>query len=645
MIRRVLVANRGEIARRVFRTCRDSRIDTVAVYSDGDAGEPHVADADVAVRLEGRTAAETYLDQEAVIAAATAAGADAVHHGYGFLSDNAEFARAVVDAGLIWIGPSPEAIEAMGSKVRAKAIMHDAGVPCLPDADLTGMSDDEVLEAAETIGYPVLVKASAGGGGKGMRTVHEPGRLLEEVAGAKREAKSSFGDETVFLEKYLSGPRHIEIQVFGDGSGNVVSLHERECSIQRRHQKIIEESPSPVMTPPLRKRMGEAAVAAAMAVDYVGAGTVEFLVDGGEFYFLEMNTRLQVEHPVTEAVTGLDLVALQLQVAAGGDLPAEAMDPPISGHAIEARLYAEDPESGFLPATGPVWEFDFPETDGIRVDAGVAAGSTVSVYFDPMLAKVICHASTRREAAQGLASALRQARIHSGTTNRDLLVRILEHEEFLEGNTDTGFIDRIGLETLAAPLIPDSEVPMYALGAAVVDREIRVAGKALAGFRNVGIDRQNHTYRRGDESFEVAYENHPNQVVAAKPEGVEIVSVDPPTAVLRRGEEVVELEVASYGNTRFVDSLRGAVRLELQSRFPTTMSASDAGSLHAPMPGSIVRVEIEEGDSVEEGQTLIVLEAMKMEHTLRAPHGGVVRKLDCAVGDQVESNQVLVVIE
>ena len=440
MIRKLLVANRGEIARRVFRTCREMGIATVAVFSDPDRDAPFVADADEAVALGGATPSESYLRIDALIDAARRTDADAVHPGYGFLAENADFARAVLDAGLVWVGPPPEAIETMGSKLRSKKLVAAAGVPVLDSIDLSGFDEEAIREAAERIGYPVLVKASAGGGGKGMRIVPDPEHLLDAVEGARRESAAAFGDDTVFVEHYLEAPRHIEIQVFADTQGTTVSLFERECSIQRRHQKIIEEAPSPVLTSELRAEMGKAAVTATEAVGYVGAGTVEFLYQNGDFWFLEMNTRLQVEHPVTEEITGLDLVRLQLLVAAGHPLPPEATAATMTGHAVEARLYAEDATKGFLPVTGILDRFRFDP--GVRVDTGVEDGSEISIHYDPMIAKVIAWAPTREEATARLASALQRAEIHGTVTNRELLVRILRHPEFVAGDIDTHFLER-----------------------------------------------------------------------------------------------------------------------------------------------------------------------------------------------------------
>ena len=620
----------------------------MAVYSDADSGEPHAREADAAVHLPGNAAAETYLNQKAIIDAAVASGADAIHPGYGFLSENADFAKAVNAAGLTWIGPPPEAIASMGSKIEAKAIMESAGVPTLPGANLAGLDDDEIIEAAEHVGLPILVKASAGGGGKGMRTVTKRAGIVEAVHSARREAAGAFGDDTVFLERFLTGPRHIEIQVFGDEHGNVVSLNERECSIQRRHQKIIEECPSPVITPEVRGRMGQAAVAAARAVGYVGAGTVEFLYQDGEFFFLEMNTRLQVEHPVTEMTTGLDLVELQVLVAGGEPLPEEAMSPPIEGHAIEARLYAEDPANGFLPVTGRVHEFSFEQAPGLRVDSGVEAGSSVTVHYDPMLAKVIVHGPDRRVAAAGLAAALRGAKIHSSTTNRDLLVNILEHEGFLAGEATTEFIDNVGLDELARPLLPEALIPSYAAAAALSDRAVRLASSPNptipAGFRNVGSDRQAVAFSHESSQLSVVYETDKSGLRLVEPPDVTVGEVSAGSVELIAGESM-RLEVSRYGSERFVDGAAGSARLTLLPRFPSASRTDTEGSLHAPMPGRIVRVEVSEGDAVSDGQPLIVLEAMKMEHTLRAPHQGTVTSVNCRVGDQVEGNDVLIVVE
>src|SRR2546421_5006388 len=441
MIKRLLVANRGEIARRIFATCRAVGVETVAVHSDADAASPHVAEADYAVHLPGNAPTATYLRGDLIIAAARRCGADAIHPGYGFLSENADFAQAVIDAGLTWVGPTPKAIALMGSKLEAKSLLAEAGLAMLPT----------YTDPSDVTTFPVMVKASAGGGGRGMRIVRDGDSLAEAVASARREAAAAFGDGTVFCERYVERARHIEVQILADSHGNVITLGERECSIQRRHQKIIEETPSPAVTPVMREELCSAAVATAQAVGYVGAGTVEFLLaPSGEFYFLEMNTRLQVEHPVTECVVGVDLVRLQLLVAEGGALPFSG-PPPLRGHAIEVRLYAEDPAYAWLPSTGTLHRFEIPGATnsfgpllapGLRLDSGVADGSVIGVHYDPMLAKLIAWGPSRPEAARMLGSALARARIHGVVTNRDLLVRVLRHPSFLGGNTDTGFLDR-----------------------------------------------------------------------------------------------------------------------------------------------------------------------------------------------------------
>ncbi len=493
MIGKLLVANRSEIARRVIRGAHALGISCVAVCSDPDVDAPYVDEADEFVRLPGATPTDTYLNVEALVRAAVASEADAVHPGYGFLSEDAGFARAVGAAGLVFVGPPPEVIEAMGSKLTAKATMAGAGVPVLPTveipADARGVSA-AVEAAVAALGWPVLVKASAGGGGRGMRVVDGPDALADALSSAQREAASAFSDGTVFVEPYVTRPRHIEVQILGDTQGTVVHLFERECSIQRRHQKIIEESPSPVLTPQQRAELGATAVTAARTIGYVNAGTVEFLLlPDGRFAFLEVNTRLQVEHPVTELVTGLDLVRLQLLVADGGALPPEVLEAGVTGHAIEARLYAEDPTRQFQPSAGHLHRFRFPPASKVRIDSGVEDGSEVSVHYDPMLAKVIAHAPTRPEAARALAGALERAQVHGVTTNRDLLVRILRHPEFLAGDIDTGFLVRHDPAVLGAPLADAPTRQLHAVAAALAgqaERRVRapVLGAMPSGWRN-----------------------------------------------------------------------------------------------------------------------------------------------------------------
>jgi propionyl-CoA carboxylase alpha chain len=617
---KLLVANRGEIARRVFSTCRSLGIATVAVFSDADARMPFVSEADEAVHLPGNAPADTYLRGDLVIAAALATGADAIHPGYGFLSENAGFAQAVLDAGLTWVGPPPSAIEAMGSKLRAKELMAAAGVPCLPTWTSTaGVTD-----------FPVLVKASAGGGGRGMRIVRSSSDLAEAFAAAEREALSAFGDGTVFLERYVERPRHVEVQVVGDAHGNVVALYERDCSIQRRHQKVIEEAPSPAVSPELRAALSEAAVAAAKAVSYEGVGTVEFVLDpSGDFFFLEMNTRLQVEHPVTELVTGLDLVELQISVARGRVLPPV---PPLNGHAIEARLYAEDGD--YLPQTGTLSTFEIP--GDVRVDAGVITGSVVGVHYDAMLAKVVAHGATRAEATARLADALGRAKVHGVTTNRDLLVSVLRSAEWTGDDVDTGFLDRF-----APPPADPAVHRVHCAAAALVAAQART-GVYPSGWRNVFSQPQTTSY----DGTVVSY--------ALRREGV-LVEVDGEpldVVVWSTGPAYVDMSVAgvrrrydvALGETTYVDSSLGHSTLVEDERFPLPGSALAAGSLVAPMPGTVIRVEVAIGDEVKAGDALVVLEAMKMEHAVRAAADGTVSEVHVVAGAQVEPGTVLAVV-
>ena len=511
-ISKLLIANRAEIASRIIRTARAMDITTVAVFSDPDAGLPFVLEADEAVRLPGSAPADTYLRGEALIAAAAATGADAVHPGYGFLSENAAFARACAAAGLTFVGPSPGAIEAMGSKIAAKELMASAGVPVLPGAVFDdGAEPDpaELRKAAEDIGFPVLVKAAYGGGGRGMRIVAGPGEIVAAVASARREAASAFGNGTVFLERFVESPRHVEVQILGDQAGTVVHLFERECSIQRRYQKIIEEAPSPAVRDDLRAELCRAAVAAGQAIGYVGAGTVEFVLDAsGRFYFLEVNTRLQVEHPVTELITGLDLVRLQLEIAAGQPLPPQVTGADFTGHAIEARLYAEDVPAGYLPASGDVHTLEIDAADGLRVDAGFASGTRVSTFYDSMLAKVIGYGPTRDDARRVLAAALSRARLHGVVTNRDLLVGILREPEFAAGQIDTGYLDRHRPEELSPPHPQAGPVHLLAVALAGQARrraEAPVLGTLPSGWRNNPSAPQRASYELDGRPAEVSY--------------------------------------------------------------------------------------------------------------------------------------------
>ncbi|MFI7528197.1 acetyl/propionyl/methylcrotonyl-CoA carboxylase subunit alpha [Nocardia salmonicida] len=655
-ITNVLVANRGEIARRVFATCRRMGIGTTAVYSDADAASPHVSEADAAIRLPGNTPAETYLRGELIIEAALSAGADAIHPGYGFLSENAEFARAVLDAGLVWIGPPVAAIEQMGSKVESKKMMDAAGVPVLAELDPAEVTDAHL---------PVLIKASAGGGGRGMRVVRDLAELRDQIAGAQREAESAFGDPTVFCERYLETGRHIEVQVMSDTFGKTWAVGERECSIQRRHQKVVEEAPSPLVekVDGMRERLFEAARLAAEAIGYEGAGTVEFLADEkGDFFFLEMNTRLQVEHPVTEQTTGLDLVRLQLQVASG--LPLPATQPAQRGHSIEVRLYAEDPANDWQPQSGPVHKIEIPftageftvlEQPGVRLDTGVVDNSLVGVHYDPMLAKVISYAETRAEAAHLLATALQRAKLHGLVTNRDLLVRVLRHPAFLAGDTDTAFFATHDLAVLSAPLASEADEALSIVAAALADSAAnrsasRLAGLTPSGWRNLPSQPQTKSYEsRTTGTHEVRYRFTRTGVAVEGHEGLELISVAADRVVLgvpgERGSVRRQFEIARYDDLVAIDSPLGPVAVRRLPRFTDPSEQVAAGSLLAPMPGSVIRLGAAEGDQVKQGQPILWLEAMKMEHTIAAPATGILSALNVTVGQQVEVGTVLAVVE
>ena len=647
----LLIANRGEIAARIIRTAHALGIATVAVYSDPDAQAPYVTMADQAVRLPGAAAADTYLRGDLIIAAAAATGAGAVHPGYGFLSENAAFARACADAGLIFVGPSPATIQAMGDKVAAKATMAAAGVPVLPSVtvDAGGLDAD-----ASTVGFPLLVKAAFGGGGRGMRLVSDPSQLDAAVGAARREAAAAFGDGTVFLERYVPDPRHVEVQILGDAYGDVVHLFERECSIQRRYQKIVEESPSPAVDGELRAALTAAAVTAGRAVGYTGAGTVEFVLDrDGSFYFLEMNTRLQVEHPVTEAVTGLDLVELQLRIAEGEPLPAEVREAAITGHAIEVRLYAEDVAAGFLPVTGTLHRFAIPSGPGLRTDTGFRDGSAVSPHYDAMLAKVIAHGRTRADAARRLARALQTAQIHGLTTNRDLLVAILREPGFLAGATDTGYLTRHDPATLAASGAASSTARhalVAALARQVVNRAAApVLGTLPSGWRNVVSAPQRVSYNAAGEQYDVAYRVL-GDAVQASVNGVPLGQTLRHTASPDRVDLEIDgirrvYRVHRVGPGTYVDASDGSSALTEVPRFGDPEKLAPAGSLLAPMPGLVRRVLVEVGAVVTAGEPLLVLEAMKMEQTVAAPAAGVVAELRAKAGEQVAAGQVLAVVE
>ena len=637
---KVLIANRAEIAARITRTLGDMGIASVAVFSDADADLPFVGDADLAVRLPGTAPADTYLNIEAIIAAAKATGADAIHPGYGFLAENANFAAWCEQEGITFIGPSPAAIASMGSKIEAKRLVGEAGVPLLDDVDISD---------PETVPYPVLVKASAGGGGRGMRIVRSADELESGIRSAQLEAGNAFGDDTIFIERWLEDVRHIEVQIIGDAHGAITHLFERECSIQRRHQKVVEEAPSSAISADMRDRLTTAAVAAASAVDYVGVGTVEFLVAGDKFFFLEMNTRLQVEHPVTELITGLDLVREQLLVAMGEPLSDAVLNVSTSGHAIEARLYAEDPLSGWLPGAGTLHRLIFDAS--VRVDAGYEAGSIIGTDYDAMLAKVIAYGETRDEAAAVLVRALRSAHIHGPHTNRDLLVGIVGHADFLDGNTPTSFIEDHGvaaLMTVDETTVRDHLVAATLASSSARRSEAGVQQTIPTGWRNVfsqpqatpwvvgGVDSVvSYSYRR--DGLSVAVDGDAVDVCVTSATG-ELVDAEI-DGVRRR------FAVHTIGAETWVNDDRGQTRCVEQPRFPATDAEAAVGSLASPLPGKVLSIEVEVGDTVAAGDVIARLEAMKMEHAIAAPHAGVVAEVYVTVGAQVKANEPLARID
>ena len=650
-IRRLLVANRGEIARRVVRSAHEMGISTAAIYADGDVGAPFVRDADTAIALNGTTSAQTYLSLDKVLDACRRVGADAVHPGYGFLSENAAFAKAVVDAGMRWVGPSAEAIEQMGDKLAAKRVIMEAEVPTLPAIELKAGEDFQA--AAQQIGYPVLVKASAGGGGRGMRVVETPDDLDAAITGARREAGAAFGDDTLFLERWITAARHVEIQILGDTHGNVVHLFERECSIQRRHQKIIEEAPSSAVDAELRAEMGAAAVSAAKRIGYASAGTVEFLLDGNQFWFLEVNTRLQVEHPVTEEITGLDLVREQLRIAEGEELGYGQDDLAIDGHAIEARLYAEDPTRNFLPSPGAieVWR---PAPGGLaRFDSGVESGSEVSVEFDPMIAKVIAHAPTRREAAAKLARALEQTALQGLRHNRDFLVATLREPAFLAGDTTTDFIERIDpprRRELDAQSLADAVIAATMAAQAAHRANAKVLAAFRSGWRNSMMPPERTKFRHGDDEIAVSYRSQRDGTFQVtldedEPRTVAVFGVEGGQVDLEIDGRRLQLAIAGTEDRWLIHGTDFDADLTELPRLPLPGLLEIKGGLTAPMPGNVLATHVQQGDEVSEGQLLLILEAMKMQHRIVAPFDGSVKELHVSEGDQVDNGALLVMLE
>jgi 3-methylcrotonyl-CoA carboxylase alpha subunit len=658
-MRKLLIANRGEIARRIIRTARRMGIETVAVYSDADAQAPHVHEADQAVRIGPAPARESYLVVDRLLDACARTNADAVHPGYGFLSENAGFALAVRDAGLSFVGPPVKAIEAMGLKDTAKKLMKAAGVPVTPGYQGDDQSLARLEAAAKAVGYPLLIKAVAGGGGKGMRRVDSPADFSENLIAAKREAEKAFGNDGVMIEKLIQRPRHVEVQVFADRHGNAVHLFERDCSLQRRHQKVIEEAPAPGLSQRLRDAFGAAAVQAASAIGYEGAGTIEFILDCDDidangdpkFYFMEMNTRLQVEHPVTEFITGTDLVEWQIRVARGEKLPMTQSQLRVEGHAVEARLYAEDPDNGFLPSTGRLSGLVFPaEKNGVRIDSGVAAGGEISIHYDPMIAKVIAHGADRQTAIDRLIGALDGTIVEGIRCNRAFLARLVDHAAFRDGNVDTGFIAR-HIDALAPP----ADVPTSVLALAALSRASRFdPPPAATMFERAGAWRMNLASRRYVDLF-LADGSALNLALEPLAGGFRIHGLDAPVEgnTTWNGPNSIEADIGGELVRAVIVERDGGFELRTGGRafvFGTRAPSEDAapagsGRVTAPMPGRVLGVNVKPGQTVAAGDRLLVLEAMKMENRISAPVAGIVARVAVAEGDQIADGALLVEIE
>ncbi|MCK0070363.1 acetyl/propionyl/methylcrotonyl-CoA carboxylase subunit alpha [Kordiimonas laminariae] len=657
-ITRILIANRGEIACRVMETAYAQGIETVAVYSDADAGAKHTLMADHKVYIGSAPVGESYLCADKIIDAAKKTSADAIHPGYGFLSENAAFAKACAENGIIFIGPSAEAIDVMGNKAAAKRLMLEADVPCIPGYQDADQSDDALVSAAKEIGYPLMVKAAAGGGGRGMRLVTEEAGLADAIKLARSEAENAFGSGELILEKAIIEPRHVEIQVFADKAGNTIHLGERDCSVQRRHQKVLEEAPCPVMTPELCERMGAAAVAAAKSIGYEGAGTVEFLLDAsGEFYFLEMNTRLQVEHPVTELVTGLDLVAMQIAVAQGEDLQLSQEDVILEGHAIEARLYAEDPANDFLPACGPVHHWYEAEGEGIRIDSGILSGQAISPHYDPMVAKVIAYGETRDIARKRLVKALGDTALFGSKTNKAFLIDCLERESFASGKATTAFIaeeyGNAGVEETTPSFVDAASVAVISFELAT-EKSLNASTGVSSHLRNwfsASILPVPVTYEFGETAYALSVKpvSDDSYVVTAGEESCEvtlgsleeneaILVVDGSTRTIRFHEEREGVLHASCGAMSAI--FKDRIRISASDD-----EASGSGTITAPMHGALLEVLVMAGDPVKTGDTLAVLEAMKMQHQILAEVDGTVKEVAAEAGAQVATGDLLVEIE
>ncbi len=658
----ILIANRGEIACRIITTARSMGIRSIAVYSEADAESRHVELADEAILIGPPPARESYLCADKIIAAAKRSDAQAIHPGYGFLAENAEFARACSTAGLTFIGPQPEAIDAMGDKAKAKQLMAEAGVPLVPGYHGDDQAPELLLQEAERVGYPLLLKASAGGGGKGMRVVENSADFPAALAAAKREALSAFGDDRMLLERYLRRPRHIEIQVFADNQGNYLHLFERDCSVQRRHQKVIEEAPAPGLPEKIRQQMGAAALAAAKTINYVGAGTVEFLYDeDGSFYFMEMNTRLQVEHPVTEMISGQNLVEWQLQVAAGHPLPCTQADLQIDGHAIEVRLYAEDPQRDFLPATGILQYLQLPpQCNKVRIDSGVLQNDQVSIHYDPLLAKLIVHDSNRKLAIQKLRRALNKVQVVGLACNRDFLRRVCDNDEFCSGEFDTGFISRHTSELLSAKgPASDNELALTAL-AILLQRNQEASQQALQSSEPASPWNDTSGWRPNSDNYHRILLRDDDQeysvILHYRPDGYLLELPDKELHVTGELTEDGELLATIDGHRCRARVIRQGLELTLfNGAVSRTLSLDDplyglldrttvGGNLTAPMPGKVIAIHTENGAAVEAGAPLLTLEAMKMEHTINAPSAGTVTEIYFSVGEMVEDGAQLIAV-
>jgi len=653
-INTILIANRGEIASRVIRTCKKMGITSVAIYADADKNAPFVEQANLAVYIGASEPSQSYLDQDKIIAAAKRTDADAIHPGYGFLSENADFARLCKTEGIIFIGPNPEAIAAMGSKSKAKAMMKAAGVPVVPGYNGEDQSEATLKEEALNIGFPVLLKATAGGGGKGMRIVHEEKEITAAIASAKREAKNAFGDDELLIEKYIASGRHIEFQIFGDQHKNVIHLLERECSIQRRYQKVIEESPSPIMTEALRKSMGDAAVLAAKAIEYDNAGTVEFIYNdtSGAFYFLEVNTRLQVEHPVTEAITGLDLVQMQIQSAQGIPLQITQEEVIGNGYAIEARLYAEDAANNYAPVTGKIHNYQFPDVDGLRVESAIESGSEISMFYDPMIAKIIVKDTNRTNAHTKLLYVLQQFICQGIVTNLPFLKTLLQHEEFQKGNYNTHFVqEKIDFSQINK--ISDQHIQEVAIVATLYDWNKREQSRKTlrslpSGWRNNCYQYQKEVFRIGEHVLQLQYRYVEDGFVflfEEKERKVAMISIDETTLCIDIDGLQKTYAVVKVGEDYFVHSPTiGNVKITQEDRFPIKEKEKVSGGYESPIPSQVVKINIQSGDAIKEGDPLIVLSSMKMENVLVANQDGKVEEIYVAEGQNVEAGFLLLKI-